>query len=82
MAMWSMRKQTFKDQLSCKISKIGKKKNIFSKLNKSLNKCNYHQHVIYSGDQEIEPPMGPTESGPILESARFVKPANYKMEKY
>ena len=31
----------------------------------------------YSGDPEIGPPMGLTESGPILESVRFVKPANY-----
>ena len=32
----------------------------------------------YSGDPEIGPPMGLTESGPILESVRFVKPANYE----
>ena len=32
---------------------------------------------IYSGDPEIRPPMGLTESGPFLESVRFVKPANY-----
>ena len=34
--------------------------------------------AIYSGDPEIGPPMGLTESGPILESVRFVKPANYE----
>ena len=34
---------------------------------------------IYSGDPEIGPPMGLTESGPILESVRFVKPANYEL---
>ena len=33
---------------------------------------------IYSGDPEIGPPMGLTESGPILESTRFLKPANYE----
>ena len=33
---------------------------------------------MYSGDPGIGPPMGLTESGPILESIRFVKPANYK----
>ena len=33
---------------------------------------------IYSGDPEIGPPMGLTESGPILESVRFVKPSNYE----
>ena len=33
---------------------------------------------VYRGDPEIGPPMGLTESGPILESVRFVKPANYK----
>ena len=32
----------------------------------------------YSGDPEIGPPMELTESGPILESVRFVKPANFK----
>ena len=32
----------------------------------------------YSGDPEIGPPMGLTESGPILELVRFVKPANYE----
>ena len=32
----------------------------------------------YSEDPEIGPPMGLTESGPILESVRFVKPANYE----
>ena len=31
-----------------------------------LDKCSY------SGDPEIGPPMGLTESGPILESVRFV----------
>ena len=34
--------------------------------------------TAYSGDPEIGPPMGLTESGPILESVRFVKPANYE----
>ena len=33
---------------------------------------------MYSGDPEIGPPMGLTESGPILESIQFVKPANYE----
>ena len=28
--------------------------------------------------RKIGPPMGLTESGPILESVRFVKPANYE----
>ena len=32
--------------------------------------------LLYSGDPEIGPPMGLTESGPILESVQFVKPAN------
>ena len=32
----------------------------------------------YSGDPEIGPPMGLTESGPFLELVRFVKPANYE----
>ena len=35
----------------------------------------------YIGDPEIGPPMGLTESGPILESVRFVKPANYEWRK-
>ena len=39
------------------------------------------QSSKYSGDPEIGPPMGLTESGPILESVRFVKPA-ILMEKY
>ena len=30
----------------------------------------------YSRDPEIGPPMGLTESGPILESVRFVEPVN------
>ena len=34
--------------------------------------------MICSGDPEIGPPMGLTESGPILESVRFVKPATFK----
>ena len=34
--------------------------------------------ILYSGDPEIGPHMGLTESGPILESVRFVKPANYE----
>ena len=33
---------------------------------------------LYSEDPEIGPPVGLTESGPILESVRFVKPANYE----
>ena len=33
---------------------------------------------MYSGDLEIGPPIGLTESGPILEVVRFVKPANYE----
>ena len=36
------------------------------------------QNEKYTGDPEIGPPMGLTESGPILESVRFVKPANYE----
>ena len=40
------------------------------------NKSEYNSRSIYSGDPEIGPPMGLTESGPILESVRFVKPAN------
>ena len=35
---------------------------------------------MYSGDPEIGPPMELTESGPILESVRFVKTANYEWE--
>ena len=35
-------------------------------------------YIIYNGDPEIGPPMGLIESGPILESVRFVKPANYE----
>ena len=35
------------------------------------------QILSYSGDPEIGPLMGLTESGPILESVRFVKPTNY-----
>ena len=35
-------------------------------------------HFIYSGDPGNGPPMGLTESGPILELVRFVKPANYE----
>ena len=34
--------------------------------------------MTYSGDPEIRPPMGLTESDPILESVRFMKPANYE----
>ena len=33
---------------------------------------------IYSEDPEIGPPMGLTESGPILEAVRFVKPVNFE----
>ena len=33
---------------------------------------------MYSGDPEIGPPMGLTESGPIFESVRFVKPGNHE----
>ena len=33
---------------------------------------------MYSGDPEIRPLMGLTESGPILESFRFVKPDNFE----
>ena len=32
----------------------------------------------YSGDLGIGPPMGLTESDPILESVRFVKSANFE----
>ena len=35
-------------------------------------------YILYSGDPESGPPMGLTESGPLLESVRFVKPANYE----
>ena len=42
----------------------------------------YHRppplELEYSGDPEIGQLMGLTESGPILESVRFVKPANYE----
>ena len=34
--------------------------------------------IKYSGDPEIGPPMGLTESGPILESVRFVKPVTFE----
>ena len=34
--------------------------------------------VKYSGDPEIGQPMGLTESGPISESVRFVKPTNFE----
>ena len=36
------------------------------------------QVYVYSGDLEIGPPMGLTESGPILESVRFVKAATFE----
>ena len=39
----------------------------------------YYVTYIYSEDLEIGPPMGLTESGPILESVRFVEPANYEL---
>ena len=35
--------------------------------------------MTYSGDPESGPHMGLTESGPILESVRFVKPTNYEL---
>ena len=41
-------------------------------------RCLRFLECIYSGDPEIGPPMELTESGPILESVRFVKPANYE----
>ena len=41
--------------------------------------CNgYRPHKTSTGDPEIGPHMGPTESGPILESVRFVKPATFE----
>ena len=45
----------------------------------SMAQCHAQNgQVKYSGDPEIGPPMGLTESGPILESVRFVKTANYE----
>ena len=38
------------------------------------------QIYVYSGDPEIGPPMGLTESGRILESVRFVKPATFEWQ--
>ena len=45
--------------------------------NKHIITCSVH--AIYSGDLEIGPPMGLTESDSILESGRFVKPATFEL---
>ena len=56
-----------------KVTEVGGKKDIYIyNIIQKIKKC------IYSGDPEIGPPMGLTESGPILESVWFVKPANYE----
>ena len=48
MAMWSMRKQKFIDQLSCKISKIMSKKILNSEICHGLSLCETLHFVLYS----------------------------------